>query len=575
MSSDGHIIYVISNANADDYSNSLTQFTNRLPKHLELKKSEWEVALTAYGVHLNFCSVTVPENEVILSIFVKWQFDSLSLYNHSDIFYNFPGGIKLFSTGNHFGSISIYKKVLRFIRKSEYLRDKVKVSRDEITGKISFENISSGSLYFIIEEQLIQVLCLEKFIAVNAQNSYSYKGLKYIAFHLRAQDVLEGEEMPLFSTKLHPSLINISCNLGNPYQSDDHHSQILYTASVPVLDTISYHYFIPEKPIFYNIAFDHISEVNIQFLDQNLKKLPLLEGSASFVKLTLRKKRTMSKLINLRATSQITVLNPHNTSTKFISQLVSPIEVTSNASIGLSAISFPNDIKNVTKQISVCKFKIAIDLESNHPNDVLASSYESQWGCMSNEDDKCEIITFQLKEGFYKSNDDFLNMVNAQIYAATTKEILKLKHAEFFCIIQFKIACRLYIPKEFSRIFGYNSAQKSSKNDDYFVIKVYRANDYIFDEPMMVNDYYPNYLLCYSNIVEPTIIGSIYANILKVIPTKLNNTRYTTTEFDNIDYMKLNCRILDNLHFEFRSHDGELIDFVNNDKIVLHLVVKI
>ena len=66
--SNEHVIYVISNANADEYSNSLTEFTNRLPKHLELKKSEWEVGLTAYGVHLNFCSVSHKVNEIILAI---------------------------------------------------------------------------------------------------------------------------------------------------------------------------------------------------------------------------------------------------------------------------------------------------------------------------------------------------------------------------------------------------------------------------------------------------------------------------------------------------------------------------
>ena len=52
---------------------------------------------------------------------------------------------------------------------------------------------------------------------------------------------------------------------------------------------------------------------------------------------------------------------------------------------------------------------------------------------------------------------------------------------------------------------------------------------------MLFNDYFPNFMLCYCNIIEPTMIGSIYANILKLIPTKLSEDRYTTIEFESPD----------------------------------------
>ena len=46
--------YIISNSESHDYQNTLTSFSNTLRPQIDLDRQQWEVALSKFGVHLNF-----------------------------------------------------------------------------------------------------------------------------------------------------------------------------------------------------------------------------------------------------------------------------------------------------------------------------------------------------------------------------------------------------------------------------------------------------------------------------------------------------------------------------------------
>lgn len=49
-----HVVYCLSNASTDYFtSNTLTDFTNFLPKNLEINRDNWEIGILAYGIDLN------------------------------------------------------------------------------------------------------------------------------------------------------------------------------------------------------------------------------------------------------------------------------------------------------------------------------------------------------------------------------------------------------------------------------------------------------------------------------------------------------------------------------------------
>ena len=50
---DGHTIYCVSNASTDFYKNTLTDFTNFLPKNITVDFRKWEIGVVAFGLELN------------------------------------------------------------------------------------------------------------------------------------------------------------------------------------------------------------------------------------------------------------------------------------------------------------------------------------------------------------------------------------------------------------------------------------------------------------------------------------------------------------------------------------------
>ena len=565
-------IYLLSNACTDEYPNTLSKFINNLPRVIEAKKENYEIALTGFGIHLNFTTLFVPHNFPLFAIAGPHAIRNYENYLNSGrkkkhLIDFIPSSLKFKSDGDRYNTVKLLQEIKKFMFKKGFKR-KLKFERNQDKGAVSIVNISPTNFTLIIHTQLWSLLCFPDSLPDFVINYNFIRGEKYVLIRIKPDQTLEGEPLPYYSEKSHPSLINITSNVVDLYQTDNHHSRILYTSYVPRLSSVSYHYYIPPNPRYFNISYDNITKISINLQDENFKQLPLNEGHASFIKLHLRKKKSMNSEINLRLSSKKTELHNENTTSKFAISLSNPISLPANAKIAMASILFPNKIANLTQKMSKSQIKfipLPHELEGDSP-------FATSDAMLPNR--PLKEISVSLKAKHYRSNRDFVSYLNNQFYSIFKSmriEYLTFTYEDHYLFIRFSLPCKLKIPYTFSKIFGINK----QSTDEYFEVEGKKNSTYVFSNPMNINEYYPNYILCYTNIVQPTIMGSIYTNIFKVFPTKPNTKdRYSSIEFDNLDFIKLNSHVLDTIHFEMRAHDGELINFVENENIVMHLVIK-
>jgi hypothetical protein len=81
----------------------------------------------------------------------------------------------------------------------------------------------------------------------------------------------------------------------------------------------------------------------------------------------------------------------------------------------------------------------------------------------------------------------------------------------------------------------------------------------------------PDYIICYTNIVSPTIIGSLYSKILRIIPIRSNNSDYVITEFLHKEYLEIQNTEVSEVEIELRAHDGTLVEFGFEQDVILNL----
>ena len=81
----------------------------------------------------------------------------------------------------------------------------------------------------------------------------------------------------------------------------------------------------------------------------------------------------------------------------------------------------------------------------------------------------------------------------------------------------------------------------------------------------------------YSSIVDYSILGHTYANILKVVPIPANSKgKYVTVEFDKLEYIPLQNSEIQELDFSLRSLSGADLRFIENDfcEVFVNLIFK-
>ena len=76
--------------------------------------------------------------------------------------------------------------------------------------------------------------------------------------------------------------------------------------------------------------------------------------------------------------------------------------------------------------------------------------------------------------------------------------------------------------------------------------------------------------MVYTDIITPCIVGSSFANLLRIIPIEYEEID-KIQEFKHKEFHSIESRLLKHINISIRSNDGNLVNF-DDSKIYLNLL---
>lgn len=107
-----------------------------------------------------------------------------------------------------------------------------------------------------------------------------------------------------------------------------------------------------------------LSNFNIKLLDENNQQLQLTEGTATVIKLVLKRMPPMKESFNIRLTSAANALYPDNKQNKFRVKLPTPLTLNDTWKVSLNTISHPSNFSTFLEDINAREIKF-IDLSGS------------------------------------------------------------------------------------------------------------------------------------------------------------------------------------------------------------------
>ena len=130
--------------------------------------------------------------------------------------------------------------------------------------------------------------------------------------------------------------------------------------------------------------------------------------------------------------------------------------------------------------------------------------------------------------------------------------------------------CKMVVGNCSLDLLGF-TGQKTNSDMTELILKsgVY----YNFSKEINLNIFKPYMIIAYCNIVKPTIFAQENLNILRVltVPEGTDKNCYIVQEFQNKHYIELANTEVSEIEINFRSQDGELIEFTGDQNIILNL----
>jgi len=349
-----------------------------------------------------------------------------------------------------------------------------------------------------------------------------------------------------------PKIIKVRCENAKHQIFNGEYSKDLaiFCPSLKPNDNFFYKEFDSKQ--FIPISNTTLNHIDIKLLDQSNDFIKLTDGYATIVKLHLRKMPDHKKFFNVRITSQKSVLYKDNTKNNF-------------------KVSLPNTLNfNSRWKVSVTSI--------NHPTIFNTFPADSKIKMILTDG---KIYSYTLKEK-YETVEELIEDMNKLF---STHKLLKATYQilerRLIKTIRFTILkdCVFIIPQEVANVFG--STKTGNESGVAWLVKVKAA----YNQPGVFNfdidmentvdlDFYkPNYVMMYSNIVSPTIVGGEFQNILKVFPIPTDKkTEYQIQEFKHYEYHNLSNYEIKDIEISFRSHSGDKVFFGGKYDVIVNLL---
>ena len=570
-------IFCVSNASTNVYKdNKLSTFKNLFPQNLDLKNRNWEIGVVSVGLNLDY-NLLIMSHYVPAIAFFKPKYHSSSMNDFSieviDLWFVPLNEDTLTLT-------TLYNSITEFFEKnsrSNVIFKKIKSATND--AKYYFQMFTTfksesrfDNYHVLIHPSIVNIFNMllyqeEDILLAKDNKTIKFCNEKYFHFDFNNDTFIQTLNNNIHE-EIRADLFHISSNIVKDLISSNTYSTIMYTTSLPSLFQKRYFYHNVKNIKYYPIRQSNIESINIELLDDNNRRLPLNAGQPSIIHLHLREINsnmdhdTFHVQIDSSENAKNDFINKNN---QFWSHPKHPILLKSGATLALMDISFPNAILNFTSRLSKHKiwFKKRTMLFTKGRDPVPSLTKESM----------------TIPPGYYPSNEIFIETMNSCIPDRFENDLRFVVNKHFFEIVSNSPdPIRVIIPQEIRDILGVKdvidgaAVEFDDRAPDILVDKEY---GFTAPEPMNIFKDYPGVMICYANFVQYSIVGNNFFPVLKIIPT-YNSTQdnYTSIHFKNLEYIKCNVEYLDNMKFEFRRLDGELIEFSNNRKIVLNIMFR-
>ena len=594
-----NVLFCISNASTETYDNTLTNFTNKFPKDFVLSENfEWEIAVESIGLEYRKVNFDLPSNIFAPHIFFLTKensFNSLSDFSSPlpTQYFKFPSLTYTFSKFEEV--ISQYNTSfwnfleIKILQTSTYLEGKKYISfaggykvnelkkvyiHEKILQNFGFNvHYASAKLKKHVEKEIVSISGLfenEPYFIINvdlcSDTSLEEEKKKVdlcTSGYYELQSYLPIAERT-FNTNYDVILIK-SKNIENQIFNDKYEKTLGYI----VLNRSDVNSFVVKSfktkehfPLINSI----FSSFNIFLTDINHTPLQLAPGIPSFVKLHLQKMERETKVLKL--TSEISSTHPDNTNNKFSITLPEKLQIRGREwRIALSSICFKPQFATFNKEVYFRAFYSVQMKENEEPVDYYRT------------------VTFP--PGNY-APEDIVKYINTQFFPARTSDEWTISQAKLLKMIyenekiKIKIgkykykwtnSLKIEISKDLLYFFGSDINELLLDNKEIKVFEKLHSEDIEFYNKVRKEGVAPPYILVYANFLQPSIVGSSYTKVLKILSVS-NNSEYKKFEFEHLEFFKIESSVLETLSFEIRTHNGDLMRLAHDDKIVMSLILQ-
>lgn len=594
-------LYVISNGSTKFYSNTLTNFSNKMPIPLDITK-HYEIGIQSVGFWCQFQNVfTAPKTfpslfitdckaskqerthacedsiEGLCETLINWDDASRPVCRKGTCsppcrIWSFYLEDKTYTTND----------VLQFCQD---INSKTGVLVDFIDGKLRFRVPNKDKSFWVmfhptfmrtfnfapyrIATKEIDALSRMHSIFIKAvtigdvkfiQRIINYRGQPYYGYVIEwEQNGGEIEKFLLSERKdLNKNAIPKTIHIG----SDNIQAQILNSNYSQCLLVFSPNISKEEKYLFKEIdTVDYVpllnsvlSHINIKLLDSNDEELHLIPGPATIVKLLLREMLPNKESFNITLTSEKSKQYIENKSNSFKVKLPNTLHLDSSKwRVCLNSISFPTIFSTFPNNEKQRRFGWI----SPHLSFRAMHLFKANYRYTESE------ITGEL--------DSFLKVNGIGSCALQDNKI----------VFSIKKRGRMITDSFVSKILGI--APTVERTTRSYITDFMNIPDTLFERSptglyvkSLVHsislDYsQPNYLMVYSNIVRPVVIGGEYKKILRVVPIVKSELEFTTEYFKHKEFCKLENNHIDTIDVILASHDGELINFKDGHDVIINL----
>jgi hypothetical protein len=585
--------YIISNASSDVFpNNSLTEFKNVFPRTLSFPEEEkWEVGIETIGISSMFRNVYTP-NPGVPVIIASHDKATLRQLRQSPVVdpredWHYSINVDLAKTGP---ANSMFTELVdKFYTKADVysmcrlynvkLRPYCSLNYDGTRITISYNDHyklkSKGTWVFLHEtfaksfkfiSHHIKNLSMMKVIEGNNSNTVSlveigsnlhlerkvnYNGEIYLGYLLHEDKSralygsLVSEPIDLYHHAMLPEIIKVQCDIIEPQIINNAFSQDLLILSTDIQYTNNYYFHDIERVSYFPLLYNDINQIAIRLVDENDKKLELMKGHATIIKLRFRRNKRMIENFYVRVTSKPNEIYTDNTPYKFRIQLPSTKVLNEDWKVSLNSINIPNKFTTFLKandELRSFVYKTATSPSITH---VFKSNVSYTPTTIV-----AEINTFLSSKDLGDATIDNLGRL----------------------VINLKETCILAIGLDAVKVLGYQTALVPQGANFMFIKPLPDTpNTITFESPINVNYFRPNYFIIYSNIVQPSIIGNIFSPILKIVPIVDSQEAFKLHDFKVREFYNIPNTEINEIQMEIRTHDGEFVNFLSDQHVVMNL----